>query len=82
MDRRARFDMPGHGPRWFHSAEDLAVNKLAPLRNKDLADLELLFAARGPELDVGHIRRWVDAITAEGDRDAALDELVRRFVPA
>jgi hypothetical protein len=81
MDRRARFEVPGYGPRWFHSAEDLAVIKLALLRNKDLADLELLFAARGPELDVARIRRWVEAIAAEGDpRRAALDDLERRFV--
>jgi len=81
MSRRVRVDVPGHGPRWFHSAEDLAVNKLALLRNKDLADLELLFAAQGPQLDAAYIRRWVDAIAGDGDpRRAALDELELRFV--
>jgi hypothetical protein len=80
MDRRVRVDVPGHGPRWFHSAEDLAVNKLALLRAKDAGDLELLFAAQGPRLDRAYIRRWVLAITAAGDRRrAALDELERRF---
>lgn len=80
LARRVR--LPGADGRdhWFLSAEDLAIHKLALLRAKDLADLERLFAARGPELDLAYIRRWIRAIAGEQDpRWAALEELARRF---
>lgn len=65
---------------WFISAEDYAVHKLALFRGKDRVDLELLFAARGAELDVSYIRRWIEAIAPEGDpRRAELEDLARRF---
>src|SRR5262249_19692144 len=77
MGRRRRVAIPGGGERWFHSAEDLAVNKLALYRPRDIGDLELLFAARASDLDVPYIRRWIEAITSTGDpRRAALEDLV------
>jgi hypothetical protein len=80
MTRRVRIEVPGYGPRWFHSAEDLAINKLALSRHKDLADLEALFAVQGSALDTEYIRRWLEAITPEADpRRAVLEDLERRF---
>jgi len=55
------------------------VNKLALLRRKDLADLELLFAAQGPRLDTAYIRRWSRPSPAADPRRAALDDLERAF---
>jgi hypothetical protein len=80
LRRRVSLRCPDGNERWFLSAEDLSVYKLALARLRDYADLERLFAARGPELDVAYIRRWLEAIA--GERDARVDrleDLIRRF---
>ena len=79
--RRVRLAGPDGAARWFLSAEDLAVHKLALFRGKDLADLERLFAVKGPTLDVAYIRCWIERIAPEpGDaRHATLADLERRF---
>ena len=81
--RRQALVGPDGRRRWFLSPEDLAVHKLALCRGKDRVDLERLFAARGPALDVAYIRHWIDRIIpeAEDPRRATLDDLVRRFAP-
>lgn len=82
LARRVAIESPDGRQRWFLSAEDLAVHKLALSRPKDLADLERLFAARGADLDLAYIRRWVEAIAGAGDpRRGALAGLVDRFGP-
>lgn len=78
--RRVQLPGPDGRPRWFLSAEDLAIHKLALFRPKDQPDLERLFAVSGPAMDVDYVRRWVHAICRPGDpRRAALEDLVRRF---
>ena len=79
--RRRRLPMADGVERWFLSPEDLAVYKLALLRPKDLMDLEYLFAAQGPALDLAYVRRWVEAIAPDPEdrRRAALDDLAARF---
>jgi hypothetical protein len=80
LARRVRLRCPDGRERWFLSAEDMVVHKLAMLRTKDLMDLEMLFAARGRAMDVAYVRRWLEAIAPPGDaRRAKLDELVGRF---
>jgi hypothetical protein len=81
--RRVRLPGPDGTPRWFLSAEDLMVHKLAMLRARDLADVERLFAVLGPALDLAYVRRWVEAIAPDPSdrRRAALDDLERRFGP-
>ena len=80
-DRRRKLRMGDGVERWFLSAEDLAIHKLAMLRAKDLMDLEHLFAAQAATMDLAYVRRWVEAIAPapEDRRRAALDELVARF---
>jgi hypothetical protein len=78
--RRVRFADPDGRERWYLSAEDLVVHKLALFRLKDRADLEALFALRGDELDLGYVRRWIHAIVPPGDpRRAELEALATRF---
>ena len=78
--RRVLLPDPAGKPRWFLSAEDLAIHKLALFRPKDLPDLERLFAMSGPVMDLAYVRRWVEAICGAGDpRRAALEDLARRF---
>ena len=82
LTRRVKLRCPDGRERWFLSAEDLAVYKLALSRPKDLMDLELLFAARAGAIDVAYVRRWIEAIAGAGDpRSARIDDLVRRFGP-
>jgi hypothetical protein len=79
--RRVRIASADGVERWFLSAEDLAVLKLALFRLKDRADLEQLFAAAGPRLDLAYVRNWVNAIVPVGEpRRAELDSLASRFV--
>ncbi len=79
--RRLRLPGPDGKERWFLSAEDLAILKLALFRAKDQMDLENLFAVQGARLDVPYIQRWLWAIVPEGDpRRTALCELERRFL--
>ncbi|MBI5478469.1 MAG: hypothetical protein HY906_06410 [Deltaproteobacteria bacterium] len=81
LARRVRLRCPDGIERWFLSAEDLAVHKLALARPKDVVDLERLFAARGADLDVAYVRRWVRAVAGRHDpRTALLERLIRRFV--
>jgi hypothetical protein len=81
LARRVSVECPDGKARWFLSAEDLAVHKLALFRGKDRVDLERLFAARGDGLDVAYVRRWIHAIAGAGDaRAAALEDLARRFI--
>ena len=80
LERRVALRCPDGESRWFLSAEDLAIHKLALARPKDAADLERLFAATGSDLDLDYIRRWVEAITEDGDpRRQALADLISRF---
>ncbi|MEO6771649.1 MAG: hypothetical protein ABI467_01340 [Kofleriaceae bacterium] len=66
----------------FISAEDLCLYKLVYYRDKDLVDLQHLFAAR-TDLDTGYIREWLGNMFPAGDpRLAMLDELERRFLGA
>jgi hypothetical protein len=80
-ERRIRLPGPDGQPLWFLSAEDWAVHKLALHRAQDVADLERLFAALGRRLDLGYVRRWLEAIAPEESdpRRTTFDELVRRF---
>jgi hypothetical protein len=83
LARRVALRCPDGRRRWFLSAEDLAIHKLAMARPKDWMDLDLLFAARGPEMDTAYVRRWVEAIAGkEDERNVRLEELIRRFGPA
>jgi hypothetical protein len=80
LGRRVRLPCVDGKEHWFLSAEDLAVHKLLLLRPKDVADLERLFAARSGDLDTTYVRRWIQAITPDGDpRRTALEDLARRF---
>jgi hypothetical protein len=82
LARRVSLRCPDGRARWFLSAEDMVIHKLAMSRQKDLMDLELLFTACGNSMDLGYVRRWVEAITPPGDpRRATLDDLQRRFAP-
>jgi hypothetical protein len=80
LGRRVKLRCPDGVERWFLSAEDLAIHKLALSRPKDVMDLELLFAARGDSIDIAYVRRWIEAIAGADDRRVGtLDDLVRRF---
>ena len=48
LARRVSLRCPDGRARWFLSAEDLVIHKLALSRPKDLMDLELLFTAARP----------------------------------
>jgi hypothetical protein len=80
-ERRVKLAGPDGKPLWFFSAEDWAVHKLALHRAQDVADLERLFAVRGPELDLAYVRRWVEVIApaAADPRRVTFEDLVRRF---
>jgi len=81
MQRRVKVAGPDGVERWYSSAEDLAVHKLALFRDRDRDDLAHLFAAQGERLDLGYVRRWVEALTEPGDpRRAELESLAARFV--
>lgn len=80
VTRRVLLPAADGQPRWFLSAEDLAIHKLALFRPKDLPDLERLFAVRGAAMDTAYVTRWIEAICDPGDpRRAALADLVARF---
>lgn len=80
LERRVRLLAADERDHWFLSPEDLAVHKLLLLRPKDVADLERLFAVRATGLDIAYVRRWILAITPDGDpRRGALEDLARRF---
>jgi hypothetical protein len=80
LRRRVGLPAPDGRARWFLSAEDLVIHKLALNRPKDRLDLEALFAVRGGRLDLAYIRRWVAALTEAGDpRRDELERLVARF---
>jgi len=65
---------------WFISAEDLSVMKLIYGRDKDIIDLERLFAVRR-ELDVAYVREWLDQMVPAGDRRlVTFEDLARRFL--
>jgi hypothetical protein len=77
--RLQRVTGPDGGSLSFISAEDLCVHKLLFGRHKDLADLELLLAAR-PTMDLTYVRSWLVQMVPAGDaRIASLDDLARRF---
>lgn len=63
----------------FISAEDLVLHKLLFARDKDVTDLENLFAVRS-NLDLAYVRRWLTQMVPPGDRRlGVLDDLERRF---
>jgi hypothetical protein len=69
-------------PRWFLSAEAIAVFKLLYFRPKDAVDLERLLAVRGDRLDVAYIRRWVaDMMGEDDDRVKKWDALCAQALP-
>jgi hypothetical protein len=64
----------------FISPEDLVVHKLLFARDKDVTDLENLFAVR-TDLDLGYVRSWLSQMVPAGDRRLTiLADLERRFV--
>ena len=68
--------------RWFLSAEDVVLTKLIYGREKDVADLQRLFAVRGRTLDVPYVSEWLGKIVPPGDRRLSLlADLRRRFPP-
>lgn len=75
--RRQRVQTPDGGHLYFITAEDLCVMKLVYGREKDVTDLERLFAVR--RLDVAYIRTWLAKLPVGPDRVAILDDLERRF---
>jgi hypothetical protein len=77
--RRVSLVAPSGRPRWFLSAEDIAVAKLIYNRSKDVADLERLWDVQGAQLDTAYIQRWLQAIVpAEDRRHQVLAELLSR----
>jgi hypothetical protein len=80
LGRRASLPGPDGRRRWFLSAEDLVIHKLALFRGKDRLDLEALFAVKGPRLDLAYVRRWIGALTEAGDpRREELERLAQKF---
>lgn len=77
--RRQVADAGGHHL-CFISAEDLCVMKLVYGRDKDLVDLERLFAVQ-PDLDLAYIQDWVRRMPVTPDTAATLAGLIRRFRP-
>ena len=75
--RRCRIDAGDGTHLYFITAEDLVVMKLVYGRDKDLVDIERLFAVR--KLDVAHVRSWLAKMPVPANRIAILDELARRF---
>jgi hypothetical protein len=76
--RRQRVLGPDGSHLYFVSPEDLCVLKLVYGRDKDIADLERLFAVR-PTLDLAYVRSWLSRMPVGSDRVAILDGLERRF---
>jgi Nucleotidyltransferase of unknown function (DUF6036) len=75
--RRQRVATPDGGHLYFITAEDLCVMKLVYGRDKDVTDLERLFAVRS--LDVDYVRTWLAKMPVGPDRREILDDLARRF---
>jgi hypothetical protein len=74
-ERRRQVPLFGR-PLWILGAEDLAVLKLMFNRRKDLADVEALIDAQGPELDRTYVRRALaELVGAEDERLAALQAI-------
>jgi len=82
--RRRRLRAPIGGRQvWFLGVEDSIVHKIAMGRPKDAIDLENVFAAVGPDIDMGYVWGWIDQLVPEGDRRReVLGELERRFMGA
>jgi hypothetical protein len=81
MHQRRRAIVEAHSGQslYFISPEDLSVHKLIFGRDKDVMDLQSLFAAQ-PDLDLGYVRHWLTQMLPAGDaRFAILDDLERRF---
>ncbi len=76
-ERRRAVRTPDGHDLYFITAEDLCVMKLVYGRDKDVTDLERLFAVR--VLDVGYVRDWLGKLPVGPDRIAILDDLERRF---
>lgn len=78
MQRRRRAIREADGSQlYFITAEDLCVMKLVYGRDKDVVDLERLFAVR--QLDTAYVREWIAKMPIGPDRVAILDDLERRF---
>lgn len=75
--RRKRIDADDGTHLYFITAEDLVVMKLVYGRDKDVADLERLFAAR--KLDTAYVRTWLAKMPVPPSRGEILDDLARRF---
>ena len=79
MHRRRKRVETGEGKHlYFITAEDLCVVKLIYGREKDVGDLQRLFAAR--DIDVAYVRGWLAKMPVPANRSAILDDLERRFV--
>jgi Nucleotidyl transferase AbiEii toxin, Type IV TA system len=76
--RRIQRRFPSGAMLWVISPEDLCVMKLLYARNKDVPDLERMFA-KLPDLDIAYIRTWLLKLPAGNRHIALLDDLVRRF---
>jgi hypothetical protein len=75
--RRRAVNQPDGTPLYFITAEDLCIMKLVYGREKDVIDLERLFAVR--TIDVAYVRSWLAKLPVGRDRIAVLDDLERRF---
>jgi hypothetical protein len=78
QQRRVQRRFPSGAMLWVISAEDLCVMKLLYARNKDVPDLERMFAKLS-NLDSAYIRTWLLKLPAGNRHIALLDDLVRRF---
>ena len=76
-ERRQRIGTPDGAHLYFITAEDLCVMKLVYGRDKDITDLERLFAVR--TIDTRYVRAWLAKMPVGPDRRAVLDDLERRF---
>ena len=81
MGRRRQAIVDDEGRQlWFITAEDLTVMKLIYGRDKDITDIERLFAVR-PGLDLAYVRDWLAKMVPAGDRRlATLQDLAQRFL--
>lgn len=71
--RRERVKTPEGDHLYFITAEDLCVMKLFYGRDKDVTDLERLFAVR--DVDVAYVRGWLAKMPVPANRGAILDDL-------
>lgn len=73
--RRRRIPLLGE-PAWILGPEDLVVLKMMFFRRKDLADVEGVLRALGPDLDLAFVRSTlIDLVGADDARVEAFDQI-------